>query len=397
MKEGGFGVWRAVGVLLAVLVIYAALSLVWAERINPNQPYPVAVMNIDNDGLIACSLTTPGQVERLEYLVRGDQSNPGSFTYSASKGGGIQLEFSGVPNQAKEVIVHAATLWENVLVIDVPFTLRFVWTRLEWAMAKVVLRWKDGPSGSFTYIGGVFYPNPLANQILGRRINTHLPEFEVYVNSGVRWNFSTHSDDKGTGPYLLRTAMHEIGHTVGFISGASIDESGRTARIFKVNGKGFLVFDKFIEGRYRNQLFVVDPEVSVGPRELYRYLTEGLLLWGGVWNVNRHGEDMRLFQVYGTPVVLHTSKTQGVGVSHLNEHVFYELGKDDLMTPYDNSDTAQIGPITSAMLYDMGWHLREESIPEEGECDCSGFTREPTERRSRDFSGSRSRRPGRTR
>lgn len=182
--------------------------------------------------------------------------------------------------------------------------------------------------------------------------------------------------------------LHEIGHAVGFIAGQRINSSTRTAELRKL-------------GEFKNKptaysAYLINAEHSVAngllrnmenhSKDLYDSLTGRRLIWGSQYLKISRGEPMKTMEVNVGPVMIWTRPGGGWGeVSHIDEYAAPgSTGADDLMTPYFNYDSGdlahQIGPVTLAMLYDLGWQLTEsgEAIVE-GLDKCGGsISRERT-------------------
>lgn len=380
----------------SVLFAHAPLS---AGTIDSEQIHIVSVRTLDENGRLVCRAPTAPESHELAYLVSRRDQTPSSFTYSASDGGGIRLQFSGVPNQAKEIITQAASIWESYLVIDVPFSIRFRWVYLDKFLGVTRLQWKTGTGGSFTCLEGwnrVCLPNTLAQQILDRPLGAN-PSFEIDLNRNRDWYYGTDGNVPGGQRNLIRTVLHEIGHTLGFISGAILDHDERTGKHWKLNELS-LFYDKFVWMPELGDL--VDHHSE---RELFQALSRDMILWGrrmAHYPTNLHrDENSKAVQVNGGPVVLHSSKTQNIGILHLNQHMFGDTESDHLMTPYSKLDSVgeyTIGPVTLSMLYDLGWELREDPLESPENRSCTG-TREftdppPRERRPPDGRRTRTRR-----
>lgn len=120
----------------------------------------------------------------------------------------------------------------------------------------MLVKFATGPNGSFSCISDVTinntftdstgtycFPNPLTYHLLGYRVSTSGPDFTIEINWDIQWNYDVDPDDyqDGAGPYLVNMARHEIGHTVGFQSGRSVDRSRRTSLIRSPHPNGHLL------------------------------------------------------------------------------------------------------------------------------------------------------------
>ena len=371
---------RYVSTIVSGLAMLLILSQVLAEKAASIRPGPISIAAIDPDGRIICSTPTPTEFEALDHLIAENRTASGSFTYSSSRDGGIRLQFVGAPLQVQEAIIHGASLWEEKLVIDVPFILRFYWETSEELQGYGGIarsRWETGPDGSYSCLpelNGYCVPNTLANQLLGYRVkgsDNPDPEYEIYLNSGIRWHIDPTTDSIGQLPDLTMTVMHEIGHALGFDSGHSLNESDETATLVRLSGSGktgFLYYNYFIWNPSHGELI----HYWDSPSEIYDVLTHHRILWGDLLMRNSRGEELRTWKVNGGPVLLMTSYfNPSLNVIHLDDWAFDDTGPDNVMTAYDDinrdEQTAnrRIGPVTLAMLYDMGWELKDGALREE--------------------------------
>ena len=352
-------------------------------RNGPGDSKIISAFRIDPEGRIVCSGVGPEEAESLSYLRRPDPDLDTRLTYSASEDGGIRLQFSGVPAQAQEAIVFAASVWERYLVIDVPFTLRFRWRSLRQPLqiggpaAWTIAQWETGPGGSFsrkTEDSNMCYPNPLARQILGRPVGAD-PSFTIDIHPDLEWYFGTDtntpSDPLSLVLNLVSVVIHEIGHAIGFFSGAGVDYDAKTARLSRPDGCQ-LYFDEFIwmpgfgDLRFQN---------SHPTQRLFEALSSDIVLWGKrtkTANTNFHQDPLPMaVLVNGGPIVLHTSESNNITTSHLSQGLFGNTIDDHIMTPYTNRTPREpdhtIGPVTLAMLYDIGWKLKPRS-PNQASC-----------------------------
>ena len=381
---------------LTAFLMVASVALA-ERRDGPRLPSAMTVM-VEENGRIVCSSPDPDMVEDLEAHLVSHQISDSQFSwqisYSHSENAGIQLQFRDVPEGAKEAIRHAAAIWEDHLVIDVPFTLRFHWEKVNWRAAAFVSgTWEDGEAGSFSCLSRIeqrCIPNTLANQVLGRRVKGQSsdPEFEIHINKDSIWYLGT--DGKGPTEQrdLVSTILHEIGHAVGFFSGAIYDTNQRVAQLRLVGGYvelWTLFYDEFLwHPDKRTQRTLAGPS-----RELFEALTETRLMWGREGDQgfreggfpSLEGRRLKTLEVNEGPVLLWTSKENpNQGMHHLDDYLFPGYRADGLMTPTGNDAEIllhDIGPVTLAILYDLGWEIRNPPWEEEAEEETT--TREPGE------------------
>lgn len=371
---------------LAALLMLTSVALA-ERRDGPRLPSAMTVM-VEENGRIVCSSPGPDMIPDLEAHLVSHQISDSQFSwqisYSHSENAGIQLQFREVPEDAKEAIRHAVAIWEDHLVIDVPFTLRFHWEHMPRRYAAFVSgTWENGEAGSYSCLSRIeqrCIPNTLANQILGRRVKGQSsdPEFEIHIKKNRDWYLGT--DGKGPTEQhdLVSTILHEIGHAVGFISGATSDRNQRVAQLQLIGGYvelWTLFYDEFLWHPHKT----TQRNIAGPSRELFEALTETRLMWGSETNQGfRDGgvgsveaRNLKTLEVNGGPVLLWTSKENPIeGVVHLDEYLFPGYRADGIMTPYQSGGEIlphDIGPVTLAILYDLGWEIRNPPWEEEAE------------------------------
>ena len=360
----------------AILVALAIVQAPHAEQTRTEVPLIISAMSIDEKGRVVCGALTANREPGLSHITAKDRREPERPSYAVSRGEGIQMEFVNVPRQARKVIIEATSIWDDALVIDVPFTLKFHWRNLSHVsisgskiLAYVQGHWGTGPSGSFSCTGDEWeqycFPNPLAYQLLGPGSNTSGQDFEIHIASELDWIFSLEENENSNGPDLTRTILHEIGHAVGFYSAIWIDHETETAELGSPEGKTMMRYDKFIWGLHKADPVLSSlPDEPIEPRTFYKIVTEGMLLWGEWLEANQHGEPTMLApQINRGPIFLQWGE-MSYGPSHLNGFLMSSGGLDDLMTSAGGRKRTwdRIGPLTLAMLYDMGWELEPGAL-----------------------------------
>lgn len=374
---------------LAALLMLTSVALA-ERRDGPRLPSAMAVM-VEENGRIVCSSPGSDMIEDLEAHLVSHQISDSQFSwqisYSQSENAGIQIQFRDVPTEVRDVIRHAAAIWEDHLVIDVPFTLRFHWENIQKeSLAFISSNWSSGRNGSFSCLSQTFLltsgyhcvPNSLANQITGRQAkgsNNTDPDFEIHIDKDRNWYLGTDRNPPSDKFELLGVVLHEIAHSVGFLSGASFRTSTNEAKLRGIGGSSIriLFYDFFIRAGFRPLSEGADYNC-----ELYDELTDSLLLWGrktphGV----RSGTLSKVYEVRGGPVPLWSSKFSPKSAAlHLHGYIFTEYSGDDVITAAVGQGIApQIGPATLAILYDLGWEIRNPPWEEEAEEETT--TREP--------------------
>ena len=153
-----------------------------------------------------------------------------------------------IPEDAKPAVVAALNIWSTVLNSSVPIRVSVCWSTLAWNILAEASPTNEVQSGS------IRRPVALANALAGRDILPAETDFEVTINSTQQWHFSptnavpatqldTHTD-------LTSTLLHEMGHSLGFISSETV-VSGRGRWL---NDPANNVFDTFLRDANGNAL-----------------------------------------------------------------------------------------------------------------------------------------------
>lgn len=156
---------------------------------------------------------------------------------------------NGLPAQAQEAVIAAASIWDDVLVIDIPFTIRIIRND-----RGARISFSYDPIDGFSYLenghqGGAHFPSALASQIIGNLLNPSQPVFKFYINSQGDWYFGTEPTPESEQQHrLVQAVLHGIGHAVGFISGAELNHSDKTATVRSPEDYMHLIYDKFVRG-----------------------------------------------------------------------------------------------------------------------------------------------------
>jgi len=184
--------------------------------VDPHDPVLMAQMLAVHDDFEADStslVATSGPME------------PG-LPMASAVNSGLSVAFeNAVPNAARTVILAAATRWDEALATTpgAPVVIDISWSSL----GGTNVLGSAGPNG--LYAGSSlptsdYYPAALANTLLGYDINgANSAEIIVNLNSGVNWHLSVDGTPTWNEIDLLSVVMHEIGHGLGFLGSASVN------------------------------------------------------------------------------------------------------------------------------------------------------------------------------
>ncbi len=128
----------------------------------------------------------------------------------------FELIYVNVPEYAKNAFQYAASIWENLILSNVPIRVKITWDALE----NNVLA-KTRPSLHFRAIAGalnsdIYYPVALAEKITGLEMNEKEPDIICTFNKDISWYFGTDGKTPSDKYDLVTAVLHEIVHGIGF-------------------------------------------------------------------------------------------------------------------------------------------------------------------------------------
>ncbi len=260
------------------------------------------------------------------------------------------------PAEARSAFEYALDFWSSYISSTVPI--------------EVVARWEPFSSARAGFAGvgrpekainsfdgmpvsGAYYPIALANALTGEDQLPQRPDIRISFNSELedpfQWYFGVEDQPSGTYANFIRIAVHEIGHGLigvqSFKLGGSLNLEGQASYsnptiwdTFVFNGCGERLIDK-----YQGSSIALANELQSND-----------LFFGGPHVLAANGN--RPVAVYAP-----TSWAQGSSIAHVDEWAFPDGDPDAIMTPFTAGGNQAFGPITIAMLQDLGWPLSREA------------------------------------
>lgn len=220
-----------------------------------------------------------------------------------------------------------------------------------------------GPTSFTTGFSGsqsdTAYPSALANYLAGANLNGDAPDVEIQFNSDIDgsalgsrdWYYGLNAVPANGNPDFVTVALHELTHSMGFISTANSDGSFG----IDVPSHGTLPdgFDRDLVNFFGVKLVTLTPRASTFTQPVY---------WGGTLGVQEYN---KVFgsgrpQMYTPPTFAPESS-----LSHLDEDTF--TGAYDLMTPFLSNPVHTPDNVVRGMMADIGW---QSAGP--GDADMSG-------------------------
>jgi hypothetical protein len=260
------------------------------------------------------------------------------------------------PAQAVTALEYAAGLWGTWISSTVPIEVTACWTpnpssgdALGTGMPTEYVRNFPGAP-----LVDTAYPIALADALSGGDLNPAQADMTLQFKSDVTWSFvttATHLTAPTEDEDFVTVALHELAHGLGFV--------GNMYEDYNVGFCGDGLYGYLYPCPTPYDWFAVD---SAGvplldyrapdPRELGTRLKSDAN-FGGPNAVVANGGLVKLY----TPAAFYF----GSSLSHLDLSTF-QTGENRLMTPSYNGVARHPGPVTLAILQDMGW-LRADGAP----------------------------------
>ena len=257
------------------------------------------------------------------------------------------------PAEAVTALKAATALWGTWISSTVPIAVTACWTpNLNCGGDALACGGSTSYHANFPHapLVDVQYPAALANALHGVDLDPNRAEIALRFKSDAAWSFA--APRRGAaGEDFVAVALHELAHGLGFTGNLYEDYS---VGFCGTGPLGFLYpcptpYDWFTLGSDHIALLSYLP---ANPYALAAHL-ESDANFGGPNATAAHGGLVKLF----TP----PSFQWGSSLSHLDSTTF-QGGENRLMTPSDSGVTRHPGPVTLAMLQDLGW-LRVDGVP----------------------------------
>jgi len=267
------------------------------------------------------------------------------------------VTYTGFSPQAETAFQAAVDIWSKLISSGVPIRVNAVWEPLGAGVlgsAGSCSLWINVTNG----VPGVVYPDALADSLAGADQDDMNCDIDASFNSDFTdWYFGTDGNPPAGKYDLESVVLHELGHGLGFLGSAIVDDGADPAECDGVAGHGCwqlgatfpVIFDNFTE----DNLGIAIRDAGTYPNNsvaLGNVLTGMDVFFDGTNAKAANG---------GSPPELYAPGTfeYGSSYSHLDETVFGAGHPSSLMTPYLGSAEAihDPGPVTLGIFEDIGW------------------------------------------
>ena len=326
----------------------------WTEMSDPVRPY---VTRLDGERL-TCGLATQEEMASIrEALDRMPPRTPPSGKYAlAPPAANIVVNYSGFTPEAQAAFQRAVDIWSSLLITTVPIEIEASFTTFEKEDTLGVTR----PSlWSCIARLNICWPPGLINQIRSEDLNPDDPDILVTMSSSKDWYYGLDGNPGENQLDFVSVVLHEIGHGLGFFDSFRVDKSTEEAEYGLGDDNIPTIFDSRIFDLDTEYNRLVDEEEYANPSTALTDAITGIkLFWSGPKTQAANGGK--------SPILLWAPEeySSGSSVAHLDEDAYPPGTPNALMTPKRRSGQAthEPGPIVLAMLGDMGWTIRDQTL-----------------------------------
>jgi hypothetical protein len=254
------------------------------------------------------------------------------------------------PEEAKTAFHAATAIWATTVKSTVPITITACWANLS---SATVLGYSGGGSLFRDFSGAqrsnTWYSKSLADSMAGTDLDPSSQDMYITCNSGFSWYYGTDGNPPA-GQYDLETvAAHGIAQGLNF-SGSAGYSNGAGSYGY---GTGFPnIYDVFVEqSQFGTHLTSFGTSAELGTA-----LTSGDLWFNAT--TSRFANDFTLVKIYAP-----SSWAAGSSYSHLDYNTF--AGTSNSLMVYALGSGSAIhdpGPVTAALLEDLGWAMASDTF-----------------------------------
>lgn len=267
------------------------------------------------------------------------------------------VNYTGFTPEAEAAFQYAVDIWSTVLVSDVPIRVNANFQELP----PNVLG-SAGPTFIFSDFDesvepDTWYVSALADAIAGEDLAETLdsvadaPDLRARFSSTFNWYYGTDLNTPSDQYDFVSVVLHELGHGLGFIGGASYNDSTEIGEV-RIAGLP-IIYSDFVENSGDTAILSL-PESS---KILGEFLTSNDLYMTGENTVEAYGGDEP--KIYAPTVW-----RGGSSYSHWDEDSFPAGDPNSLMSPQFGfaESIHRVGDITKGLFEDMGWTINEAPV-----------------------------------
>ena len=322
----------------------------WTEMSDPVRPYVTRLT--DGNGL-SCGLATQEEMNDIRGMLdRRPPRTPPSGKYALSPPAAyISVNYSGFTPEAQAAFQRAVDIWSALLITTVPIEIDAVFGEEE----------ALGSAGPHTFYSdsssSVWRPIALWNQLIERDALPDRPDIEVTMSDSRDWYYGLDGQPGDEQFDFVSVVLHEIGHGLGIADSFREDEEDGTYKFGYEKSNGVIlptIFDWYIRTSRFDRLISDFPNPS---EDLFKEITGIKLFWDGL-NARRANGGSIPVMLWAPEEYNHSS------VAHLDFHAYPPGTPNALMNPFLPKGEAshETGPLLLAMLSDMGWTIRDQTL-----------------------------------
>lgn len=289
--------------------------------------------------------TTAKPIGPPEFFLR--QRRDGSKLRTEANRSDIVVTYStNFPDSARTAFEYAVGIWESWLISPVPIRITARWQNLgSGTLGSTSPKVYRNINFSGTLKANTFYVLPLAEKLARQNFNGNESDIDMTFGSAVNWSVRTDGTAPGNRQDFVSTAVHEIGHGLGFTDSFTLDGTLGSW------GEGFnipRVYDHYVVNNLGQQLINRDifPNPSTALGQQIR--SNNIFFDSPLTRAANGGNRAKLYAP--------TTYRAGSQIAHLDEAT-YNGTVNAAMTPFGNNGEVvqNPGPITFGMFREMGW------------------------------------------